>query len=230
MRKYIFTLVIVGLSTAFLATDTSQAITIEYDITDLPDTKPGEDLWQYNYRVSNYNFNAGHGFTIYFDQAHYKNIEKLASPVNEDWDIIVWQPDVAIPDDGAYDALFTSESSTSLTDGFTMSFIWLGNGSPGPQRFDIYDPNFKTLESGQSISSRINPWDINGDSKVDILDLVFVGSQFGAATTDNTADVNDDSTVDILDLVLISRHLGENYDSVPMAPILTDRNIRLESK
>ena len=95
-----------------------------------------------------------------------------------------------------------------------MSFVWTGNGTPGPQQFEIYDSNFNTLELAQTVSALMNPWDVNGDNTVNILDLVFVGRQFGATPPDNpAADVNGDGTVDILDIVLIGQHFGESYDS-----------------
>ena len=38
---------------------TAQAVTIQYEATDVPDTIPGEDVWQYTYRVSDATFNEG---------------------------------------------------------------------------------------------------------------------------------------------------------------------------
>jgi hypothetical protein len=210
-----FTFVLASLFWALLVlANATCAITIEYEVTDLPDTTLGEDLWQYTYRVSNYTFTAGHGFTIYFDQTRYKNIEAPTAPVNEYWDIIVWQPDIAIPDDGAYDALAVASKNdgVSLAGAFTVSFVWLGNETPGTQRFEVYDLDFNTLESGQTVSMPVNPWDVNGDKTVDILDLVFVGRQFGETPHDDAvADVNNDGMVDILDLSLICQHFGESY-------------------
>jgi len=231
-----FILVIACLFWAFLGfIDTAWTITIKYEVTDLPDATSGGDIWQYTYRVSNYTFTAGHGFTIYFDQTSYKNIEVPPAYVNvenpdeigEDWHIIVWQPDIAIPDAGAYDALAISKNdAASLTGVFTVSFVWLGNGTPGKQRFEVYDTNFKTLESGQTVSARMKPWDVNGDNIVDILDLVFVGQQFGKTPPDDAvADVNNDGIVDILDLSFICQHFGEGYGSaVPIR--MYERRIR----
>jgi len=225
MTKIFFTLVFANLFLAFSVT--AGAITISYEVTDLPDTTSGEDTWEYTYRVSDYTFTEKHGFTIYFDQTLYKNIQvSQGKKVNEDWDIIVWQPDIAIPDAGAYDALaIPKDDVSSLAEVFTVSFVWLGNGTPGPQRFEVYAPNFDTLESGLTISAPINPWDVNGDNTVDILDLLSVGRQFGATPPDKpAADINGDGTVDISDLVLIGRHFGESYVSTapaPMASMLT---------
>jgi hypothetical protein len=47
--------------------------------------------------------------------------------------------------------------------------------------------------------------DINGDGKVDILDLVAVGAQFGSTSpSPATVDINGDGVVDIIDIVLIA--------------------------
>jgi len=55
-------------------------------------------------------------------------------------------------------------------------------------------------------------WDVNQDGIVDIIDIVFVGRNFG--TNEDSADVNGDLTVDILDLVLVGKHFGEQTDDL----------------
>ena len=59
-------------------------------------------------------------------------------------------------------------------------------------RFDIFTPP--------------NPYDVNEDGDINILDLTFVASRFGQ--NDPKADVNEDGTVNILDLVLVAQHFG----------------------
>lgn len=127
----------------------SQAITILYEATDLTDTTPGEDLWQYTYLVSNYTFNTDYGFTTYFDHLLYSDLEDPPPSVNTDWDPIVWQPDPLLPDAGAYDTLALVDGA-SLADPFTVSFVWLGSGGPGFQPFEVYDPFFNTITSGDT--------------------------------------------------------------------------------
>lgn len=51
------------------------------------------------------------------------------------------------------------------------------------------------------------PYDVTGDGKVDISDLIAVGRAFGKEG-ETKADVNQDGKVDILDLSLIGRNLG----------------------
>jgi hypothetical protein len=49
--------------------------------------------------------------------------------------------------------------------------------------------------------------DVNGDGRIDILDIAFVGARFGGH--DPGADINDDGMVDILDLVLTAGNFGQ---------------------
>ena len=112
-------------------------------------------LWQYTYAVSDFVFDTDYGFTIFFDYQLYTNLEDPPPSVNSEWDTIVWQPDLSIPgggDDGAYDALALADGA-SLADSFTVSFVWLGSGTPGAQSFDVYYSSntiFNTIDSGQS--------------------------------------------------------------------------------
>ena len=129
----------------------SYATTINYQVTDLANTTPGEDLWQYSYSVSDYTFNLEYGFTIFFDYSLYSNLENPPLFVNANWDPIVWQPNAL--GDGAYDAL-ALVNNASLADPFTVSFVWLGAGTPGSQPFDIYylttDGSISIIESSQT--------------------------------------------------------------------------------
>lgn len=62
------------------------------------------------------------------------------------------------------------------------------------------DPNLK------------NPWDVNGDGRVNVVDLVAVAIHFGENSAEEANyDVNRDGKVDILDMVLIGKHFGEVY-------------------
>ena len=71
------------------------------------------------------------------------------------------------------------------------------------------------VEAGQITEPPQLEGDVNGDNVVNILDLVFVGSNFGQ-TGQNDADVNGDSVVNIVDLVLVAGALG-NAAAAPSA-------------
>ena len=129
----------------------AMAYQITYDAMDLPDVNIGQDLWQYTYQVSNYTFDANHGFTIYFDyNLPFSNIQSPPPVVNSDWDVITWQPDITLPDDGAYDALALTNNA-SLTDPFTVEFDWAGIGAPGSQFYEIHDEFFQTVGIGDTV-------------------------------------------------------------------------------
>ena len=50
--------------------------------------------------------------------------------------------------------------------------------------------------------------DVNGDDKIDLLDLTLVAQNFGQ--TNSQTDINNDGTVDIIDLITVAQNLGES--------------------
>ena len=75
----------------------------------------------------------------------------------------------------------------------------------GPVKFETNQDIVFRLVNSNLLETEV-PYDVNADGTVNILDLVFVASQFGQ--TDPSADVNDDGTVNILDLTLIAQNFG----------------------
>ncbi len=135
----------------------AQAIEIKYQAIDLADTTVGEDLWQYTYTISDYTFSEDTGFTIFFDSGLYTLIDPAPSAPNADWDVLTWDPDPSLPDDGAYDA-YALINNASLSDSFTVSFVWLGADTPGAQSYDVYDGiTWDILESGTTVASQAAP-------------------------------------------------------------------------
>ena len=69
-------------------------------------------------------------------------------------------------------------------------------------------------------------WDVNGDRRVNILDLVLVAQNMGQPVSVNSrTDVNGDGTVNILDLVLVAQHLGESTTGAAPA-IIAIENVK----
>ena len=58
------------------------------------------------------------------------------------------------------------------------------------------------------ISVNVDP-DVNGDGKVNILDLVMVSRSFGPAEDAPDLDINEDGKIDILDLILVATKMGK---------------------
>ena len=139
MKKQCLSILIAGAMTIG-SIGLTHAATINYTSTDLVDINSGEDLWQYSYTVTNNTFAADTGFTIYFDLGLYDLLDPSPSAPNADWDVLTWDPDPSLPDDGAYDA-YALVNNASLSDTFTVNFVWLGVATTGPgsQYFELYD-------------------------------------------------------------------------------------------
>lgn len=149
-RKYLFILA-AGLM-IWGVTSVTNATVINYTATDLADTGAG-DLWEYTYKVSDHIFAADTGFTIYFDLGLYDFLDPAPVQPNSEWDVLTWNPDPALPDDGAYDAYALTQNA-SLADTFTVRFDWLGGAAgPSEQYFDVYDSTFATLESSTTVAN-----------------------------------------------------------------------------
>lgn len=128
----------------------ASATTIHFEAVDVPDTVIGEDLWEYRYRVEDFTFDEGFGFSIFFDHVSFTKLASAPEAPNASWDVLTLQPDLSLPDDGLYDALSVANPAT-LEDPFTISFVWLGQEAPGAQPFVIYEPGFATLETGTTV-------------------------------------------------------------------------------
>jgi len=102
------------------------------------------DSWQYTYTVENEGIAAGvEAFTIWFDDALYENLA-IASPasISNVWDEIIVQPDAFLGDDGYYDTFETGGPIAlgQAVSGFSVTFDWLGQDTPGSQYFEVFDP------------------------------------------------------------------------------------------
>jgi len=116
----------------------------------------GEGIFEYSYTISDYTFDSGFGFAIYFNYGLYENITPVGT-WSSAWDILTLEPAILLgfEDPGVYDAKSLVDSA-SLTDPFTVQFNWLAAGDPGLQLFDIYDStDWSTIESGITLSEPI---------------------------------------------------------------------------
>jgi hypothetical protein len=68
-----------------------------------------------------------------------------------EWDSLVVQPDLNLPDDGFFDslALVAGIDAGETLAGFSVLFDWLGDEVPGSQAWNIVDPaTLATLDAG----------------------------------------------------------------------------------
>ena len=153
-------LVGVALATNLLLPRVAHATVTQFQAVDLADVLPGEDLWQYEYRIAGRTFEENEGFSTYFDFLLYADLQPEAA--NADWDPIAIAPDPELQSDGFYDVVATIAGAT-LDDAFLVRFIWLGDPgtAPGAQPFTInrYDAegNLSILERGQTEPSQEQP-------------------------------------------------------------------------
>ena len=129
---------------------TGRAAFVTYAATDVADTLPGQDLWEYAYTVGLADFSAGEGFTVSFDRHLYALLQSPPPFVNANWDPLTIQPDLALNSNGFYDALALRDNP-SLADPFKVQFVWLGSGQPGSQPFTIYDRQFQVIAQGSTV-------------------------------------------------------------------------------
>ncbi len=134
--------------TALLLGAQVQAVSIDIKYDALADTSAGQDIWRYSYRV-NGNFAAFTGFTVLFDSTLYGSLEDpLPAPNPMEWLSSTIQPTF-----GAADGLYTAiaqKDDAALADPFTVRFVWLGTGTPGPQSFEVFDDGFNVIDTGST--------------------------------------------------------------------------------
>jgi hypothetical protein len=145
---------IVVLAVAALLPSISHATSVTYDVQNL-----GGTTWEYTYTVANDTLGFDiEEFTIWFDVGLYENLSATATPA--DWDPLTIEPDPGIPDDGFYDALalVAGIAPGDSLGGFSVSFDFLGAGTPGAQLFEIVDPfTFDVLDDGRTESAAGGP-------------------------------------------------------------------------
>lgn len=132
--------------TALLLGAPVQAVSIQYKLEDLVDTSAGQDLWRYSYHVGG-SFTAFTGFNVLFDSTRYDQLEDSPPAPNADWISSTISP--VLGADGLYTAIALQDNA-SLAYPFTVSFVWLGTGTPGSQPFEVFDDGFNVIDSGST--------------------------------------------------------------------------------
>ena len=125
-------------------------MTIRYEAVDLPDSVPGEDLWQYHYSVSGASLLSGQGFDVYFalsDGFLFGDLVAPQSAPSSDWDVLAIQPDAGLAADGLFDVVALVDDPSPGAE-FLSTFIWRGTGTPGSQPFEVFDEQLVVTESG----------------------------------------------------------------------------------
>jgi hypothetical protein len=132
---------------AYLSAGISMAhAAISYTVAPLAD-----DRWRYEYTVTNATLPGPvDEFTILFDVNLVGTL--LAADGPPGWDLLLIQPDVNLPAAGFLDGLAMAGGINPGDSAvFTVEFIYLASGLPGPQLFTFVDPDtLVTLEIGMT--------------------------------------------------------------------------------
>ena len=111
----------------------SHAGVIDYAVAPL-----GGGIWRYDYSltVPPLDFDQ---FTLYFDATQFKDLTAVSGPMG--WDMLALEPDTALPADGLLDGLHLAGPLVhgATFTGFSVQVLYLGQGVPGPQSYDLLD-------------------------------------------------------------------------------------------
>ena len=138
-----------GIGAEFVQPAPPITATFRFEVVDLADTTPGQDLWEYRYTVTGLALTANQGFTIFFDRNLCTLLQNPSPFVNADFSLLVVQPDLALHSNGFYDAQ-ALRNAPSLADPFRVQFVRLGTGAPGAQSVTIYDTDFSPIGQTQT--------------------------------------------------------------------------------
>lgn len=148
MRQPIFKKIFFAIIVGVCAINSAQAALITSHFSD-----HGSNQWTVDLTLTNDNHVAGiNEFTVYFSELLFSNLSIISSP--QSWDSFVAQPDLFLGSQGFFDtynplALALGESQT----GFTISFTFLGQGTPDALSFDALDDNFNLISSGSTTNA-----------------------------------------------------------------------------
>ena len=133
---------------ALLCAGSARAVQVYYEVESL-----GGNRWVYAYQLDRFPYDAGYGFSVFFDPDLYGAIATETPGPGPAWSALVVQPDTGLGAEGFYDAEAVSYNSTHFVT-FRVSFDWLGAGPPGDQPFEVREPSpsFAAIESGTTIA------------------------------------------------------------------------------
>lgn len=120
---------------------------VDYTVTNISGNQ-----WRYDYTINNPTpALAFDEVTIYFAEGVYELLTDATAPAG--WDALAIDPDSGIPADGFYDVLNLAGllGDGETVTGFSVSFNFLGAGTPGAQSFDlILSQDFSITYSGRT--------------------------------------------------------------------------------
>lgn len=159
---------------------------------------------------------AGYQGTLHFDSSalQFVSLEHGTFLSNDAFPV----PTAVMADAVTFAQIITSQDITGSSEEGTLVTITFEVLDAKASRLNLSEviisglggAEFQTItENAEILEPPKTPWDVNNDGRVNILDLTFVASHFGADIFPPEADVNGDGKVNILDLASVASHFDE---------------------
>ena len=124
----------------------AHAVTLSATAIDLPDTVPGEDLWQLNYHLDG-PLTAFHGVNLLFPFADFSGLN-LVTPPAVDVSPALSPVDASSSIDGVLTLTAQTDLAPAYATAFSISFTKLTAQALNPQSFEVFDDSFNVVGSG----------------------------------------------------------------------------------
>ncbi|WP_374476422.1 MYXO-CTERM sorting domain-containing protein [Zoogloea sp.] len=128
---------------------------VDFIATDLTDVTTGRDLWHYKYLIKRQSLPSLFAVNLIFSPSLYGNL--TVTGFSSGLSVLDTQPDPGLPADGLiiatalYGAVFDGSETVDL------DFVWLGNGDPESQYFEILDDSFNIVLVAQTAKPSVPP-------------------------------------------------------------------------
>jgi hypothetical protein len=143
-----FTRIISVLAALMGAVPVANAALVEYSASLIAPSQ-----WRYDYTINVPDAPLSFdGLTVWFGSSLYAGLAGATAPSG--WDPIAIESDPGLPADGFFDALLLSGSVQpgAVLTGFSVTFTYLGLGTPGAQSFALYNSlDFGAVYSGSTV-------------------------------------------------------------------------------
>jgi len=127
-----------------------QALTLHYQAVDLDDSIAGSDLWRYDYQLSG-SVDSLESVNLLYSPTSYSGLDLKSALDGNRWLSVVTDPVPGLPADGILSLTAVVPQGASEQTDFALEFIWLGNGTPGDQPFELLDDSFDLIASGSTV-------------------------------------------------------------------------------